>query len=132
MLRIKYLLGILSASAALLYGGFGFLSLNATSLSTFDRVMPFALCSLHTLVAMVLFSSSYAEHKREEIRMKEVIRKITLRQSSFRAEDLALAAGISLAEAHEYLLKPATQKTLLAVTRHEHIVVRAFPRHSLN
>ncbi len=132
MQRIKYLLGILSSCAALLYAGFGMLSWNAPALGVFDQTMPFALSAIHSLVALALFRSSYTEHLREELRLQRILSMLTTQQSSFRAEELAKAANISLAEAHEFLLKPSTQKRIVAITQHEHIVVRAFARHSLN
>ncbi len=132
MYRIKYLLGIGSVIAAALYAGFGALSWTSTAVSDLDRLMPFLLCAVHSLVGILFLVSSYRSRKAELAHLRSVLRVLLRRQSSFTAEELATEANISLAEAHEYLLKATKNREILSVTRHEHLVMRAFPRHSMN
>ncbi len=132
MFRVQYLFGILSLCAAALYLLFAYLSMNASTISAFDRTMPFVLCSLHILAGLLLLGLSYRSYLREHKRINQVLQQLLVVRSSLTPDDLAQAASITLAEAHEFLLDVQKKKTMVVYKKHETVVVRAFPPHSLN
>ncbi len=132
MYRTKVLFGILSTAAALLYAGFGLLSLSNDNLSRLDQIMPIALCATHLLAGAYLFISAYHEYHKEHLVLLKQLQMLVKHQGSFSVEDFARLTGLSLAETQDFLLRPSVQRLVLSLGHHEKVVQRAIPRHYLN
>ncbi len=131
LFRTKYLLGIMATLFGLLYILFGIVGMNNQTATVADRWMPFALGTIHLVLGGLLFWTSSRERHTEHMRLIRLLR-LALRESpSLSAGEFAELAGISSAEAQEFLLWASRrQRSVVAVGSGR--TLRVWSTHSLN
>lgn len=131
LFRIKYLLGIMATLFGLLYLLVGIVGSSGDSATVADRWMPFILASVHLTLAMLLFWTSSRERRIEHKRLERLLRIALHTHPSLSMRDFAELAGISPAEAHEFLLW-ASRRRRVVVAAGRRQQLRVWSRHSLN
>ncbi|MCS7000234.1 MAG: hypothetical protein RML15_08365 [Bacteroidota bacterium] len=129
--RINYLLGIMAVLFGLLYLLFGIVGFSSDAPSVADRWMPFVLASIHVSVAVLLFWTSSRQRRVEQHRLERLLSLALQESSSVGVRDFAELAGISPAEAQEFLLWSSRRRRVVVVVG-KGTTLRAWARHSLN
>ncbi len=131
LFRVKYLLGIMATLFGLLYMLFGVVGLSgAENVPIADRLTPFLLGGIHLVLALVLFWTSMRERRSEYRRLHRLLRLILHHQSSLSAREFAELAGISLSEAHDFLLLASRRRSVVPVSSSKSL--RVWSRASMN
>jgi hypothetical protein len=131
LFRTKYLLGIMATLFGLLYLLFGIVGLSNESASPLDRWMPFMLGTIHIVLGGLLFWTSNRERQIEQLRLVRLLRMALRESPSLSAREFAHLAGISPAEAHEFLLW-ASRRRRAVIAVGSGSTLRVWSLHSLN
>ena len=104
MYRVKYLFGIFSGIFGLLYLFFGIVGWEYAR-DFLDKYTAFGLCIVHSVAAALLFRSSIKDKRKEDLRLAAIIDNLLIVHPMITAEILAQESGMSLGDAHEYIMK---------------------------
>ncbi|GIV54845.1 MAG: hypothetical protein KatS3mg039_1363 [Candidatus Kapaibacterium sp.] len=131
LFRTKYLLGIMATVFGLLYLLFGIVGLGSQVATRADQWMPFVLGIVHVALGGLLFWTSSRERHAEQARLVRLLRMVLRECPSLSAREFADLAGISPADAQEFLLWASRrQRTVVVVGSGSSL--RVWPSHSLN